>query len=69
MIELPCVKFAVDCPFLDGRKGYLVCYGVRGGKKLAALKDCPQLEVARAEWVKANKKAPAATGAKQINKP
>ena len=66
MSSLPCLKYdlvACHCPYL-GKHGkakneHWTCCGLRPVKRVILLEECPQIEVVRSVWVKANKKAPA----------
>ena len=57
-IPLPCVKHNCPCPYADmsGKEHQWMCYGVRGGKKMFLLQECPQIELAREAWAKANRR-------------
>ena len=57
-LHLPCVKFSFRCPYGDhyGRERDWTCCGLPGRlQKLVNMRECPALDVARAEYAKQKK--------------
>ena len=56
---LPCIKHNIPCPYIDRRgKDYeWTCCGVRPPRRLIGMRECPQIEVARAEYSKQKQKS------------
>ena len=55
MTKPPCLSHNAPCPFLDlrGRREDKVCCGMPGEpRRLALVRDCPRMDVARGMWRK-----------------